>query len=163
MNNKIIVRALLLIITLFIGFGCHNSTQNSSDNLTLKALNLGFKIALEETMLTDWEKTKDSLGRFLVYPLAGLNRELSSKEFNKYNFRILDSLEICSLNNGDHYLILKKPQIATDTVIFRIYSDCVYKTPDTCITGMFCGGGLALIMKNEDNSLAILDTIGFSN
>jgi len=163
MNNKHSMHTLLLLIILFIGFGCHNNTQKHSDSLTLKTLNLGFKIALEETMLTDWEKTKDSLGRFLVYPLADLNHELSSKEFNKYNFRILDSLEICSLNNGDHYLILKKPNIASDTVIFRIYSDCVYKTPDTCITGMFCGGGLALIMKNKDNSLAILDTIGFSN
>ncbi len=145
-----------------LAYGCHTNAPIEEPSVR-EALKLGFDIALKDSILTDWEKTKDSLGRFLVYPLAGLNHELSSKEFNKYNFRILDSLEICSLNNGDHYLILKKPQIATDTVIFRIYSDCVYKTPDTCITGMFCGGGLALIMKNEDNSLAILDTIGFSN
>jgi len=58
---------LCYLLFLMLAYGCHTNAPIEEPSVR-EALKLGFDIALKDSILTDWEKTKDSLGRFLVYP-----------------------------------------------------------------------------------------------
>ena len=158
------INLILLFFWVIVCVSCDRKPNITTNNEIVKdALRLGFKIALGDSLLTDWEKTRDSIGRYTIFlsgDTTGINK---LKEVEQYSFNVLDSNNICSIGNGKYYLIVKRPEIKSDTVIFRLYSDCVYKTKDTCISRLFCGGGIKLIMKKVGENLVVTDTIGSSN
>lgn len=142
-------------------YGCHTNAPIEEPSVR-QALKLGFDIALKDSILTDCNKTQNSLGAYRL--LVNDKEDIAIfRQLKEYHFSLFDSNTICKLNNGDYYLIYYKLKIKSDTAIFRLDSDCVFKTQDTCIQRLYCGGNIWIKMKKSGSAWISTDTLGMSN
>lgn len=156
---------VLPLLLLMLANGCHTNMRNHAlveEPSVPEALKLGFDIALKDSILTDCNKTQNSLGAYRL--LVNDKEDIAIfRQLKDYHFILFDSNTICQLNNGDYYLIYNKLRIKSDTAIFRLDSDCVFKTQDTRIQRLYCGGNIWIKMKKSGSAWISTDTLGMSD